>query len=283
MNYSFIDWIYRLFDIDGVIREEISAWWDVVENTGGGATNQPGNEPPSIDPVGNQALDRGASITVDILIDDRETSADDLLVGVTTSRPDLIGELLVTGTGMMRQISFISSALRSGSASVSATVSDGTDTRSVSFSVLIDVDMTPFEGYLAAYFAEDEIFDPSIVSPIFDPDHDGLATILEYLLGTNPREFNQSSEAMTITHNSGPDERTIDLTFKRRVDDPLIEGFFWGSNNMKDWTRLDTSNPIYQESAQQGENAVFEDVSATVTLPPDTDSYFIRYQTLGTF
>ncbi len=52
---------------------------------------------------------------------------------------------------------------------------------------------------------------------------------------------------------------------------------------MKTWQRLDNSNPIYEESGNQGENPLYEEAEGTITLPPGTDPYFIRYQVTDVF
>ena len=143
--------------------------------------------------------------------------------------------------------------------------------------------MTPYEGFLTAYFDEDERQDPAMVSPILDPDKDGLLTLVEYLLGTNPREFNSPTEAIAVELREEPGARRIDFQFQRRIDDPLIQAALWGSSDMKNWTKLETSNPLYEETNTQGENPLFEDVSASVTPPPGTDPYFVRLQVLDVF
>ena len=153
----------------------------------------------------------------------------------------------------------------------------------MSFPVLIDVEMTPFEGFLSAYFSDDERVDPALASPILDPDKDGLLTLVEYLLGTNPREFNSPTEAIAVELSEEAGVRRIDFQFRRRTDDPLIQGAIWGSSNMKDWTKLEASNPLYEETSTQSENPLFDDVSASVTVPPGSERYFIRLQVLDAF
>ncbi len=283
LNYEKIDWIHELCNSQGEGQGRVEANWDLVTDTGGSSSSSGDNEPPSMEPVANQSVDPATTNSVDLLLDDMETNPDSLEVTVSTSRPDLIGDLVVTGTGSNRQLSFKTSALRSGFASISVKVSDGQDSRSISIPVLIDVEMTPFEGFLAAYFTEEEMFNPRIASPILDPDKDGIVTLVEFLLGTNPNEFNMASEAIQVRHVSGDRGRTLNLSFKKRLDDPNIQGYFWGSDNLKDWTRMDSSNPLYEESGQVGQNPLYEETSGTITLPPGTEPYFIRYQVQDVF
>lgn len=283
-NYDYVDWVYRLQDAGGATQGEVNAWWNVSTDQGGSESKSGDNNPPSTDPVGNQSVGSGASASVDIAINDMETQADNLVVTVSTTRPDLLGELVVTGTGANRQVSYKTSALRSGFASILLTVSDGTDSRSTAIPVLIGVEMTPFEGFLAAYFTEEDMFNPEIASPILDPDKDGIATVIEYLLGTNPTEFNGSSEALKVALDSGGEKCQLILDFNKRLDDPNIQGYIWTSQNLKDWVRMDSANPMYEETGQQGQNPLFEETTATITFPDVCkEPHFIRFQVQDVF
>lgn len=282
-NYSRLDWVYRVLDPEGTTIEQASAYWDFVGGTGGSSEEEPGNQPPTADTIGNQSVDPGTTSEVDFLVSDAESDPVDLIVTAVTSRPDLISDIEVTGSGRDRKISYRASGVLSGSASISIIVSDGTSSRTMSFPVLIDVEMTPYEGFLTAYLNEDERNDPALASPIQDPDRDGLMTLVEYLLGTNPREVDQGSQVVDVEQRVESGERKIDLQFRRRTDDPLIQGAVWVSPNMRDWTKMETSNPLYEETNTQSENPLFEDVSATVTVPPGNDPYFVRLQVLDTF
>lgn len=124
---------------------------------------------------------------------------------------------------------------------------------------------------------------PKIASPILDPDKDGIATIIEFLVGTNPIQFNQTSEAIKVNPFNLNGARKIEVEFKRRIDDVKIEGHLWGSYDMKNWQRLDDSNPIYEEYGNQGENPIYEDVTGTITLPLGIEPFFLRYQATDLF
>lgn len=45
-----------------------------------------------------------------------------------------------------------------------------------------------FSGWLAARFDSEELADPAVAGPAADPDHDGRANLIEYALGTEPRD-----------------------------------------------------------------------------------------------
>lgn len=283
-NYDKIDWIYRICDSDGNSQGRVEAFWDLSTNTGGSSSSSEDNQPPGIDPVANQNVDPASSNTVDVTFGDGETDADDLVVTVSTSRPDLIGDLSITGAGDNRRIHYKTSAFRSGFASISVTVSDGKDSRTTAVPVLIGVEMTPFEGFLAAYFTEEEMFNPQMASPILDPDKDGILTVIEYLLGTNPIEYNRASEAMKVAFNLDGEDCNCTLDFKKRLDDPNIQGHFWVSENLKDWTRMDNANPLYEETVTEGQNPLFGQARATIAFPDLCEEpKFIRFQVQDIF
>jgi len=277
--YDKIDWIHRLCNGDGIFQERVEVFWDLILGVGGSSSNSGDNEPPAVDPVANQSVDPATSNQVDLIIGDMETGEEDLVV---TSHPELIGNLTVTGTN--RQLSYSTTALRSGFASISVEVFDGMDTQSISIPILIGTEMTPFEGCLAAYFGEEELDNPKLTSPILDPDKDGILTVIEYLLGTNPAEFNRSSEAMKVAFDSDVGECALTLDFKKRLDDPNVQGYIWVSQNMKDWERMDSSNPMYEETGQQGQNPLFEETTATIAFPDVCkEPIFIRFQVQDVF
>lgn len=283
-DFSRIDWIYTEYGLDGSASGKIEAWWDLETGTGGSTSSTGDNTPPAIEPVGEVSNDPGTEGSVVLTIADTETLADELVVTISTDRPELLSALELTGGGASRTVSYITSALRSGFANIVATLSDGVDTRSISIPILIDVEMTPYEAYLAAYFSEEETFDPILTAPLSDPDNDGMVTQIEYLLGTNPREYSSPSEAVKI--DAGDPDSAVNafaMNYRRRVDDPNVEGFLWGSENGKDWFRLDDSNPLYEETVQSGDNPLFEEVKVTYTLPQGGKPAFIRFQSTAAF
>lgn len=284
LDYEKIDWIYELCNSEGVGQGRVEANWDLVTGTGGSSSSSGDNEPPGMDPVGNQDVGVGSENTVDIVIEDTETDENDLLVSVSTNRPDLISDLKITGTGANRQISFKTSSLFSGFAPISVTVSDGMDSRTTAIPILVDVDMTPYEGYIASYFDEDERDDIDLTSPIRDPDKDNMPTVIEYLLGLNPMEYNRPSEAIQVAFNLDGENCNCTLDFNKRLDDPNVQGFFWVSDNMKDWTRMDLTNPLYEEDVVEGQNPLFGEAKATIAFPDVCkEPKFIRFQVTDVF
>ncbi len=283
-DYEKIDWIYELCNSLGEGQGRVEANWDLITDTGNSSSSSGDNNPPSMNPIGNQVVDSASTKSIDLVLEDSETAGEDLDVTVSTSRPDLIGNLQIIGTGANRKLSFETSALFSGFASVSVTVSDGKDSRTTSIPILVDVEMTPFEGYLAAYFGEEALDNPKIVSPILDPDSDDITTVVEYLLGTNPMEYNDPSEAIQVVFNLDGESCNCTLDFNKRLDDPNVQGYFWVSDNLKDWTRMDDANPLYEETVTEGQNPLFGQANATIAFPDVCkEPKLIRFQVTDVF
>jgi len=189
----------------------------------------------------------------------------------------LVKNLSVSGTGSERTLTFSASSLYSGSASVTVFVSDGALSRSTSFTVLINVEMTPWESFLAAYFSPEELLDVSLSSPIGDPDRDDLATVMEFALGTNPREFTHPEEAVRVRRENTPDGAVIHLEFNRRTDAGKLGPVPWMAPESLQYSPYKSGNPLYNENTQETSNPLYEQVSATIILnPEEADTHFIR-------
>lgn len=279
-NYGYANWDYREFSLDGRLKSETSLWWNIEAGKGGLSSTTGDNQPPTIRPVDAQVFDPGSLVNLDLFIDDADSSPENLSVEVSTSRPDMISDLSLTGTGSSRTLTFRTSALLSQSAVVSVRVADAFDVRSISF-LVTGSEPTPYEAFLSAYFSDEELQNDALSSPLQDPDFDNLPTIIEYLLGTNPLEFNYESEAFLVTEFEEAGVRKIRVEFLRRINDPNVSGDFWGSSDMNSWAILDTANPLYEEQVLPSSDPSFEEVTATITYPDGTDSYFIRFHVLN--
>lgn len=279
LAYSRADWYYRLFDPDGTLTEEVSAFWDVQTNETGQGT---GNNPPTIEQVAQQSVQPGEFREVSLSIFDPDTPVDTLTVEALTPDGDLIKGLSVTGDGSDRTLSFTASALNSGVGTIEVSVSDGEHIAWIAFSVLIDVDMTPFEAFLAAYFTEEERMDQDLVSPIGDPDFDDIPTIIEFMLGGNPRVRTLPEEILEVRREELREGPVITINFRRRTDELNIRVTPWmapESLDTKEYKKLvQGGNPLYEESSTGGENPLYDDVEGTVTVDPGVEAYFIRLQ-----
>lgn len=279
MAYRRADWYYKQFDAEGNFIEEISAFWDVVTGETGSGT---GNNPPAIEQAAQQSVQPGEFREVSLIINDPDTPVDSLVVEAMTPNPELIKSLAVTGTGAERTLSFSASALYSGAGTVEVSVSDGENTSWMAFSVLVDVDMTPFEAFLTAYFTEEELLDQNLASPIGDPDEDDIPTIIEFMLGGNPRLRTLPEEVLQIRRENDQDSSLIIINFRRRNDEPNVRVTPWmapESLDSKEYKKLSQGgNPLYQESSSEGSNPLYDDVEGTVFVDPNVEAYFIRMQ-----
>ncbi|MEX0330352.1 MAG: Hcp family type VI secretion system effector [Puniceicoccaceae bacterium] len=274
LNYTYIESTYWELDTDGIVLYQARSWWDIPTNTGEASG---GNEPPTLDLIPDVSTGTASPIDVLIVINEVETPPDQLEITVETDRPEMILDLAISGTGLRRTLTARTSALYSGVASITVRVSDGVNRTSRSFAVMIDVEMTPFEAFMAANFSREELLDPAFASPIGDPDKDNIPTIVEFTLVTNPNEFTLPQEAVRVTRMNTPEGPVIRLNFRRRTDDPNIGPIPWMAPESLLFEPLSTSNPIYEENANKGENPLYEDVEGIIQVEPDgADVHFIR-------
>lgn len=100
---------------------------------------------PTATVQGGQCLsDTSASARVQLLVEDLETPAGDLAVTATSSNPELIpdGNLALEGSGAARTLTFSAIPKKSGSATISVTVSDGSDSAMLQVAVQVGTTVT---------------------------------------------------------------------------------------------------------------------------------------------
>ena len=104
------------------------------------------NEAPTISVLADKLTTEDSSaLTQDFTIQDPESPASNLIVSATSSNTTLFpdGSLILSGTGENRRISFESAPNLSGDATITITVTDGTQTTSRSFQVIVLEDEDP--------------------------------------------------------------------------------------------------------------------------------------------
>jgi hypothetical protein len=273
-NYANVEWSYRQFAENGTLVSQAQAYWDIPSDAG---DEGPGNSPPIIGPVASQVIAPGQAGTFFLHIFDEDTPARDLVLSVVTDRPDLLRDLQLAGTEETRTLGFTTSPLYTGIAAVTVKVSDGKLFRSVSFAVQVGVEMTPFEAFLRAYFTPEELLDQQLSSAIGDPDGDDLATVMEFGLGTNPREFTPMQEAVRVTRIETPAGPAIQLDFWRHKEAGMVGPVPWMAPESLRYNQYRQGNPLYTETTQAGENPLYEKVSATIQFgDAEADVHFIR-------
>lgn len=288
---AYAEWHVRQLGPDGLLVDSAGAFFDIDLNESGPATIA-----PVIEQAENVEVAAGETVEVEIRIEDFDTPHLELDLGVESDPARTnIGPVKWMAPEMIR-ISLTTTTAASGQIPVTLRASDGENTSSMSFSVFVDSTGTPWDGFMMAYFTEEERADPSISSPIEDPDGDDLDTLLEFLLGANPREFTPVEIRQDGTGGGGgggriaiwpayldPDDDgdSIDIEFDRRVDDPRITLFIMASfDGGSSWTRLEPGtgeNPLYKEGTEWKENAIYESVSGTIDPPDEATSTLLRF------
>ena len=160
------------------------------------ATPSAADTAPTISSLGGQSIAANAVTTaLALTIGDAQTAAASLTLTGTSSNSTLVptANIVFGGAGANRTITITPAANQAGTSTITVTVSDGTLTAQTSFNLTV----TPnFTSWLSAY--------PGIGSGTAagdDPDHDGLANLLEYALGSDPSAVTSPPSAQVVSDN----------------------------------------------------------------------------------
>ena len=280
VEFDFEEWSSHTLRAEG---EVVSASWNFLSDTGG-FTGVEAPARPVLAPLDVLAVEPGQAYAVRIQLSDADTPVEALTVEAESLDPAKVTVIGWEGTGAQRTLTFWVSELFSGSAAVRLRVSDGFQSSGRTLMLSIEGGDTPYEAFLAAAFGAAVIEDPVLGLPIGDPDKDGLKTIAEFYLGTDPRLFTPRDEAIEVRPVEGASGRQVHLRFFRRVDTPGLIGRFFLSANLQNWTELSAeSSPPLVETGNHG-GQPYEEVEARLDLPAEGwESVFLRLEVLGIF
>ena len=275
--FSRLQWSYRQLDADGFEIYRASTYWDISKATGGFEESSTNGATPAVDPVAQQLVMPGQAYSVQIRVSDADTPVESLQVSAGTGQPDILKNVRVSGSGEFRTVDFETSALLSSTSSISVSVSDGVRSSSTSFAVVFGVDLTPFEAFLAAYFSEEELVGLSIIG---DDDGDNIPTLVEYYLGSNPREFNYPSDVLRIDIQATAEGRVVILNYMRRTNEKGVGPIRWMSPESLLFEPLipGGSNPLYEESTSETSNPLYESVTGSMAIPPGMDESALLFR-----
>ena len=278
IEYTYAEWHVRELDAQGMVIDRASTYFDALSGEAGALGTA-----PRILQASHVEVASGETFTVDVTVLDDDDDGDGLETTVEADPKAVeIGPIRWMAPESLR-ISLTVKPTFSGQSTVSLTVSDGTDATTMSFSVYVDATGTPWGGFIDAYFSEEEQLDPAIAGPIADPDGDQLSTLMEFLFGTHPREHTPPEEQLvrTLRHvtppGGGEPVPALGIEFLRRIDEPAISLSLYGSPDGKNWTRLESGSPLYEESSNASTNPLYESVNGNVTPPGGTTAYFLRF------
>lgn len=281
LHFARADWLYRSPGPDGIPRFTAGAYWDIPAQTGGILESDAPPDPlPSVRQVAHQAAVPGERLTVPLTIIDLPSEDHAFSVSVEAD-PARFPEVSLDGAGTAWTLRLTVSPLLSDvSAPVRVDLTDGEGTRSMSFLVVAGGDRTPYEGFLQAYFSQEQLDeDPRLSSPLHDASGDGLPIVMAFFFGLNPRESNAPPIRLQDGGYAagGDGARVLRLSYERRVDEPNVYGRLWGSADLQSWFSLGRENPLYEETVRETDNPFFERVEAAVTTE-DTEPIFLRFE-----
>ncbi len=80
--------------------------------------------------------------------------------------------------------------------------------------------MTAWGGWSDSFFNVTEQNNPAISGDNADPDGDGVVNLIEFALGTNPREANAANNRPSVSVQNVSGQNYLALTFRRRIQSP---------------------------------------------------------------
>jgi hypothetical protein len=189
------------------------------------------NTAPTIGTVNAQTLPaNGTTGALAFTIGDTQTAAADLTLTATSSNQTLVPDANLTlgGSDANRTITVLPASNRTGNATITLTVSDGTLTANTTFTVTVSE--TP-ASWISGY---PEVGD--LTAATDDPDADGLPNLVEYALGGDPSDQSYPSDHPAVGVSA---ESHLTLTFTpQRVDG--LTYIIEASSDLSDWS--DTSD-----------------------------------------
>ncbi len=280
VEFNFEEWGMH-YQRPGLV--EVSANWNFVEGTGE-LLGDDAPEVPQIEPFDTLVADPGVEYSISINLSDKDTLVEKLSLRVESLDPEKVTIVGIEGEGAKRSLTIFVSDFFSGSASVRVWVSDDFQSSSRTLLLSIEGGSTPYETFLLAAFGEEIVENNELGLPIGDPDNDGLRTITEFYLGTDPNFFTASEDAIDVEQVLENGEVKTQLHFFRRSDMNELVGRVQLSSNLKVWTNLGpTSDPVLIESVSQTDGP-YEQITATINLSLDEwEKIFLRLQIDGAF
>ncbi len=124
-----------------------------------------------------------------------------------------------------------------------------------------------FSGWLAARFDAAELSDPALAGPAADPDHDGRANLVEYALGTEPRDPADGGQNQPVLGLIDGARLQLTCLIAAGRDDLAVKAE-WASDLPSPWSSAaEHVSPPRIETAPEGVRYTFEGVKNLTEAP----------------
>ncbi len=224
-------------------------------------TVDPAAVAPTLSDVGDQFLAVNASSgELPFTIGDVDSSISLLVVTASSSNQTLVPDANISlgGTDANRTVTVVPAANQSGTCTITVTVSDGT--LSASDTWLVSFTATPRQSWWISNFGTADMTGGAGASSA-DPDHDGMANLIEYSQGGNPNA-SDSAQRQPVISRVGTD---IVFTYRKVAPDLVY--------TVQETTALNVPSGWLSTSAQETDHG---DGTYSVTIPKNQVKKFLR-------
>ena len=215
------------------------------------------NNAPTISDVTDKSTNQNTSTgPIPFTVGDLETASGSLMVTRSSSNTTLVplANVVLGGSGASRTVTITPAANQSGTTTITLTVSDGTLTATDTFVLTVSATQSITNWRQTYFLSPDNSGDGADLN---DFDRDGLRNLLEYALGSNPKDP-ASAYPPVVSEETVSDQPYLTLTIEKPPGAIGISYVVEVSDNLDNWD----SGPAY--------TTVIADNSSTLKVRDNT-------------
>jgi hypothetical protein len=131
-------------------------------------------------------------------------------------------------------------------------------------SATVSIADIPADAWRSSKFTATELTNPSVSGDAADPDGDGIANLVEYALGMEPKTGNTSGLPVATLPAGGP----LNFTYSRAKAATDVTFTVEVCNEVSSWN----SGPAFTQVTQTTDNGTTETITVMSLLPPGPDN-----------
>lgn len=139
----------------------------------------------------------------------------------------------------------------------------------IGYGEIADSDSVPWDTWLETHFTADELQDATIANASADPDHDNLSNLLEWILGTNPKEADQISQSISIDATN-----RIRFTLRKQAQLRTATLAIKVSQDLQTWQPIEASFDLL--ASERSEDDLYQEIVYIQKSPAPITPLFLR-------